>query len=72
MIKEWLEEYKPQNEDEIIFGAEDKFRYVRGGVTKDLSYLIISASKATSGNNLFIKDLRNKTSRKSNISICIW
>ena len=53
----------PQNEDEIIFGAEDKFRYVRGGVTKDLSYLIISASKATSGNNLFIKDLRNKNSK---------
>ena len=49
-----------QDEDEIIFGEKEKFRYVGGGVTKDLNYLIISASKATSGNNLFIKDLNNK------------
>ncbi len=49
-----------QSEDEIIFGEEEKFRYVGGGVTKDLNYLVISASKATSGNNLFVKDLSNK------------
>ena len=51
----------PQKEDKVIFGEDEKFRYVRGGVTKDLNYLVISASKATSGNNLYIKDLRDKS-----------
>ena len=38
---------------------KEKFRYVSGYITKDQNYLVISASKATSGNNLYIKD-RNK------------
>lgn len=49
----------PQSEDQIIFGATpaEKHRYIRGGVTEDNRYLIISASVSTSGNKLYIKDL---------------
>lgn len=49
----------PQSEDQIIFGAtpEQKHRYVGGYVTDDNRYLVVSASVATSGNRLFIKDL---------------
>ena len=51
----------PQQADKVIFGdgENEKFRYVSGYITKDKSYLIISLSKETSGNNLFIKN-RNK------------
>ena len=48
-----------QKDDKVIFGQKEKFRYVSGYITKDQNYLVISASKATSGNNLYIKD-RNK------------
>ena len=47
----------PQSEDILVFGGEEKYRYVGGSVTEDNRYLIISASKSTSGNMLFIKDL---------------
>ena len=48
-----------QKNDVIIFGekASEKHRYVRGYLTEDNRYLIISASTSTSGNKLFIKDL---------------
>ena len=48
-----------QKEDKLIFGGtkEEKNRYVRGSVTHDDRYLMISASVSTSGNKLFIKDL---------------
>ncbi|WP_299712965.1 prolyl oligopeptidase family serine peptidase [uncultured Tenacibaculum sp.] len=48
-----------QKTDKVIFGAtpEEKHRYVGGGVTEDDQYLIVSASKSTSGNRLFVKDL---------------
>ena len=48
-----------QENDKVIFGQKEKFRYVSGYITKDQNYLVISASKTTSGNNLYIKD-RNK------------
>jgi len=48
-----------QEDDKVIFGQKEKFRYVSGYITKDQNYLVISASKTTSGNNLYIKD-RNK------------
>ena len=48
----------PQSEDILVFGGEKKYRYVGGSVTEDNRYLIISASRSTSGNMLFIKDLR--------------
>lgn len=52
----------PQSDDQLIFGGtqEEKHRYVGGSVTEDDHYLIISASVATSGNKLFIKDLNSE------------
>ncbi len=46
-----------QKEDKVIFGLDQKRRYVGGGVTEDDRYLIISASTSTYGNELYIKDL---------------
>jgi len=46
-----------QKEDKVVFGADQKRRYVGGYVTEDDRYLVISASNATYGNELYIKDL---------------
>lgn len=46
-----------QSEDKVVFGEQVKRRYVSGYVTEDQNYLIVSASVATSGNELYIKDL---------------
>lgn len=47
----------PQSTDELVFGGNQKRRYVSGSVTDDNRYLIISAANSTSGNELYIKDL---------------
>jgi prolyl oligopeptidase len=47
----------PQKEDKVIFGLNQKRRYVGGNVTQDERFLMISASNTTSGNELYIKDL---------------
>jgi len=54
----------PQREDELIYGGTDaeKHRYVSGRVTEDNRYLVVSASKSTSGNRLMIKDLTQPNS----------
>ncbi|MBN1387074.1 MAG: S9 family peptidase [Bacteroidales bacterium] len=46
-----------QEEDELVFGADIKRRYLSGSVTEDGKYLVISASISTTGNELYIKDL---------------
>ena len=48
-----------QSEDKVIFGesADQKHRYVGGGVTEDDHYLTISARNSTSGGKLFLMDL---------------
>ncbi|SEA12493.1 prolyl oligopeptidase [Flavobacterium gillisiae] len=46
-----------QKEDQVIFGADQKRRYVGGYVTEDDRYLVISAANSTYGNELYIKDL---------------
>lgn len=49
-----------QSEDQLIFGGESNpYRYVGGYVTEDNRYLVIRASVSTSGNKLFIQDLKN-------------
>jgi len=47
--------------DALIFGGTpaEKYRYVSGVVSLDAHYLIISAAVNTSGNKLFLKDLKN-------------
>lgn len=52
-----------QADDPIIFGEEQKRRYVGGGVTQDGNFLVISASVSTSNNELYIKDLRDPNSK---------
>lgn len=48
----------PQSEDELIFGgSETPRRYIGGYVSEDENFLFISASKSTSGNELYVKDL---------------
>ena len=54
----------PQSEDVVVFGGveSEKNRYVSAQVTEDDAYLIISASRSTSGNKLLFKDLRKANS----------
>ncbi len=48
--------------DELIIGGEDfKRRYMGIGVSEDQRFLILSASNATSGNELYIKDLKKNS-----------
>ena len=51
----------PQKNDQLIFGGTpaEKYRYVSGAVSLDSHYLFISAAVNTSGNKLFLKDLKN-------------
>jgi prolyl oligopeptidase len=51
-----------QKDDEVIFGADLKRRYVNGGVTEDNHYLVISAANSTYGNELYIQDLTKPNS----------
>ncbi|MFV8366918.1 prolyl oligopeptidase family serine peptidase [Flavobacterium sp. XS1P27] len=51
-----------QKDDKVIFGADQKRRYVGGAVTEDDRYLVITASNSTYGNELYIKDLTKPNS----------
>lgn len=50
-----------QTEDVLIYGGTtaEKHRYIYGGVTEDNKYLAITPRVSTSGNKLYIKDLKN-------------
>ena len=48
-----------QKDDKVLFGENEKRRYVNGSVTEDGKYLVIRASISTSGNELYFKDLSN-------------
>lgn len=51
-----------QKNDQVIFGADKKRRYVSGSVTEDNKYLFISAANSTYGNELYLKDLTSTNS----------
>jgi prolyl oligopeptidase len=51
-----------QNNDKLIFGDKEKRRYVGCDVSDDNNFLYISAANSTSGNELYMKDLRNPKS----------
>lgn len=57
----------PQKTDKVVFGVDQKRRYVSGNVTEDGNYLVISAAEATSGNELYIMDLREKNPKLQTI-----
>lgn len=56
----------PQSADQVVFGKDEseKYRYVGGRVTDDDQYLVISASKSTNGNKLFIQPLADGEDRR--------
>ncbi len=47
-----------QAEDKVVFGADIVRRYVGGNVTEDGRYLVVTAAVSTTGNELYIKDLK--------------
>jgi prolyl oligopeptidase len=51
-----------QKDDKVIYGADQKRRYIGGGVTEDDRYLVITAANSTYGNELYIKDLTKPNS----------
>ena len=51
-----------QSADKLVIGGEDfKRRYMGIGVSDDERFEVLSASEATNGNELYIKDLKSKT-----------
>jgi prolyl oligopeptidase len=56
-----------QKTDKIIFGLNEKRRYVGGSVTEDDRYLVITAANSTSGNELYIQDLKTPNTPIVNI-----
>ena len=54
----------PQSADQVVFGGEaTPRRYIGGGLTEDERYLIVSAAVNTSGNELYVQDLKAKNSK---------
>ncbi len=52
-----------QSDDKVVFGADIVRRYVGGSVTEDGRYLFVTASESTTGNELYIKDLKKPDSK---------
>ncbi|MBD1556337.1 S9 family peptidase [Vibrio sp. S9_S30] len=52
----------PQSEDVLVFGGSDaeKYRYVSGYTTEDDAFLVVSGAQSTSGNELYVRDLRQQ------------
>jgi prolyl oligopeptidase len=50
-----------QADDKVVFGADRVRRYVGGYLTEDERYLVVTASISTTGNELYIKDLNDKS-----------
>ncbi len=57
----------PQKTDKVIFGVNEKRRYVGGSVTEDDRYLVITAANSTSGNELYLLDLKSPNAGIVNI-----
>jgi prolyl oligopeptidase len=52
-----------QTEDKVVFGSDIVRRYVSGSVTEDGRYLVVTAAESTTGNELYIKDLKKPGSK---------
>jgi prolyl oligopeptidase len=58
----------PQSADLLVFGGEKTpRRYIGAFVTEDQQYLVITAAVSTSGNELYIKSLKNSNASIVNI-----
>ena len=50
----------PQSSDQLIFGGEQTpRRYVGAGLTEDERFLVVNAATSTTGNELYIQDLKD-------------
>jgi len=50
----------PQQQDVLVFGGEKTpRRYIGAGLTEDERFLIVSAATSTTGNELYVQDLKN-------------
>jgi len=50
----------PRSQDKLIFGDDKNTRrYVGGYLTEDERFLIVTAANSTTGNELYIQDLKN-------------
>ncbi|MFY8036767.1 MAG: prolyl oligopeptidase family serine peptidase [Cyclobacteriaceae bacterium] len=50
----------PQSTDQLIFGGESTpRRYVGAGLTEDERFLIVNAATSTTGNELYVQDLKD-------------
>lgn len=59
----------PQSEDTLIFGGDERpTRYIGGYVSEDQNWLMVTAAQNTSGNQLFLKDLRKPDSEFVTVS----
>jgi prolyl oligopeptidase len=56
-----------QSDDKVVFGSDILRRYVGGYVTEDNRYLIVTAAVSTTGNELYIKDLKKAGSKFTTI-----
>ena len=58
----------PQSVDALVFGGEKTpRRYIGAFVTEDQQYLVITAAVSTSGNELYIKSLKNSNTPIVNV-----
>lgn len=58
----------PQSADILVFGGEKTpRRYIGAFVTEDQQYLVITAAVSTSGNELYIKNLKNNNAPIVNV-----
>ena len=58
----------PQSVDALVFGGEKTpRRYIGAFVTEDQQYLVITAAVSTSGNELYIKSLKNSNAPIVNV-----
>lgn len=58
----------PQSSDVLIFGGEKMpRRYIGGYLTEDERFLIITASTSTTGNELYIQDLKDSKGKIVNV-----
>lgn len=54
----------PQSQDELIFGGEQTpRRYVGGYLTEDERFLVVTAATSTTGNELYVQDLKDPTGK---------
>ncbi len=60
----------PQQSDPIIYqDARFPLRYYGAGVTEDQRYLVLSISEGTSGNEIWVKDLKNPKQKEFRLLI---